>query len=300
MNSGKQQEIFNEQKREKRKKITLFIFKTSGILILFFLLFYLYTTYISSRVLSIREDRIIDKMLPESFNGIKVAHFSDLHYGSLTFMDETKKLVKELNARTPDLVLFTGDLIDKNYVLTKNEKEVLIKQLSNISASLGKYAIAGEEDDDDYYIIMKQSGFIVLENNFEFIYNDSNTPIMLIGLGSKLNNKLSIAEGFQYFNDPTHNTDIFTITLFHEPDVIDLITKDNLSNLYLAGHSHNGTIVLPFFGGIYKPEGAEKYYDKYYKVNNNNFYITSGIGTNGPGFRLFCRPGFNFYRISNK
>ena len=43
-----------------------------------------------------------------------------------------------------------------------------------------------------------------------------------------------------------------------------------------------------------------KYDQEYYKINDSQLYISSGMGTNGPGFRLFCRPSINFFRLSNK
>ena len=58
LNQCKQQEIINEQRREKRKKVTLFVFKMSCLLILGFLLFYLYTTYISTGRLIVKEERV--------------------------------------------------------------------------------------------------------------------------------------------------------------------------------------------------------------------------------------------------
>ena len=39
---------------------------------------------------------------------------------------------------------------------------------------------------------------------------------------------------------------------------------------------------------------------EYYKVKDADLFISSGMGTNGPGFRLFCRPSINFLRLSNK
>ena len=73
-----------------------------------------------------------------------------------------------------------------------------------------------------------------------------------------------------------------------------------MSLTLLMGHSHNGNIRLPFIGAISKVDGAKKYDQEYYKIKNSELFISSGMGTNGPGFRLFCRPSFNFVRVSNK
>ena len=70
-------------------------------------------------------------------------------------------------------------------------------------------------------------------------------------------------------------------------------------DLLLAGHSHNGDIKIPYIGPIIKKDGAKKYNDEYYKVNNTLLYISSGIGTKNNSVRLFCRPSINFFRLSN-
>ena len=81
LNQQKQEEILKEERREKRKKTTLFILKLVGAIVVSFLFFYLYTTYVSSRIISVKEKRLINEKVPESFNGLKVVQFSDLHFG---------------------------------------------------------------------------------------------------------------------------------------------------------------------------------------------------------------------------
>lgn len=301
LNQEKQQEIFSEERHEKRKKITIFVFKLCFFIVVGFIVFYGYTAFVSSKVLSINEERIINEKLPNSFNGVKVIQFSDLHYGTTVFKKELKNLVMEINKRSPDLVFFTGDLIDINYELSTDEQEQIIEVLKSIDASLGKYAISGEEDDNEVFLtIMKESNFEVLNNSYELIYNDAEEPILLIGIDSLLSDNNDISSSFEYYNEPTHNSDIFSITLLHEPDIVDDILSNYSSDLIFAGHSHNGSIVLPFIGGVHRVDGAREYYKDFYKIDETRLYISSGIGTNGPGFRLFCRPSFNFFRISNK
>lgn len=259
----------------------------------------MYTTYISSGLISVKEERIIDKSLPSNFSGVKVIQFSDLHYGTTIFYDDLEKLVKKINKRNPDLVIFTGDLVDSTYNINTEEQEKLISLLKKIRSTLGKYAIPGEEDSELFYTIMKQSEFNILENEYDFIYKNEMQPILLVGLGTSLTST-NISNAFEYFNDPTHNTNVYTIVAGHEPDSIDDVLVKYSANLYLAGHSHNGTVRLPIIGGLYKVEGAKKYVDEHYNVKNTDLYISSGIGTTNPGFRLFCRPSFNFFRISNR
>lgn len=300
LNQEKQQEILNEDRHEKRKKVTLVVFKLILAIVVVFLTFYLYTTFVSTRIMSVREYRIINNKLPKSFDGIKVIQFSDLHYGTTIFEKDLEKIVNEINRREPDLVVFTGDLIDINYSLKIEEQEKIIKQLKRINSTLGKYAIYGEEDSILFSTIMKQGDFDILDNSYDLIYKDDRKPILLIGLGSLLNNNSNINSGFSYFSSPTHNANIFSITLAHEPDIINNILNNHSTDLLLSGHSHNGNVRIPFLGGIYKVDGAQKFDQEYYKISNTELFVSSGLGTNGPGFRLFCRPSINFFRISSK
>ena len=64
--------------------------------------------------------------------------------------------------------------------------------------------------------------------------------------------------------------------------------------------NHNGNIRIPFTKyALFKYNGAKKYDQDYYTINNTKLYISSGLGTHD-GFRLFCRPSINFFRISTK
>ena len=127
LNQQKQNEIIKEENREKRKKLIIFGFKCSVAIVVGFLLFYCYTTYISTSMMVVKETRITNNKLPSDFDGLKVIQFSDLHYGTTFFEKHLSNMVKEINKRNPDLVVFTGDLIDKNYEATTEEIEMISK-----------------------------------------------------------------------------------------------------------------------------------------------------------------------------
>lgn len=300
LNQEKQKEIIDEEKREKRKKIIIFSFKCVVVFITCFLLFYCYTTYVSSAMMIVKEERIINEKLPSDFTGLKVIQFSDLHYGTTMFEDDLKKIVNEINSRSPDLVVFTGDLVDEAYDASTEELEMISKYLKKIEANLGKYAVSGEEDHEDFTTIMNQGNFIILDNDYDLIYKNSNTPILLVGLDSKLSGEQNIEEGFSYFKTEGYNSNIYTIVLVHEPDSVVSFQNMYSSDLVLAGHSHNGNIRIPFIGAVEKVEGAKKYDQAHYTINKTELYVSSGLGTNGAGFRLFCRPSINFFRLSSE
>lgn len=296
LNEDMQKEIIKEQTKEQAKKIIKVTVKILLFILIFGGLFFSYTTYISTAKIGVREYRVKNNKLPKSYEGLKIIQISDLHYGSTMNLKELKKIVKLSNERKPDIVVFTGDLISTKYKIKPEEKEKITEELKKLTYTLGKYSILGDEDNEDISTIYNQSDFTLLANESDLIYNNESTPILLIGLNSKEKNQ-NIENAYNYFKQETHNSNIYTITILHEPDVIDEITYN--TDLYLAGHSHNGNIQIPFINQpvvLYK--NALKYNKEYYKLNNSELYISSGLGTNKIDIRLFCRPSINFFRIS--
>lgn len=303
INEEKQKEIFKEQNKEKTKKIIINIIKLIFILSVIGFIFFAYTTYISTVKITIREYRITNKKIPESFNGIKIIQFSDLHYGSTIFEKNMKEISKLINERNPDIIVFTGDLIDQKYNITQKEKEKLLSQLKKLNAKLGKYAVLGDNDKEEENNILVQSEFTILKNEYDLIYNQTTTPILLIGLSSLNKNEQNLVNAYQYFSQESNIPDVFTITLVHEPDsTTEIIEKYPTTDLVLAGHSHNGFIRIPFVNiPLSSTKGAKKYNQDYYQINDTQLFISGGLGTNNSsGIRLFCRPSINFYRISNE
>ena len=297
LNKDVKREIDNEKKSTRNKKIVMLSIKIMIFLIIFLVAFYAYVTYVSTVFIGVREYRVINKKIPDAFNGLKVIQFSDLHFGSTMFNENVDTIVDLINTRNPDIIVFTGDLIDKNYKLESKEQEKLIKKLKSMNAKLGKYAILGDEDNEKISTIFNQSDFLILRNDYELIYKDENNPILLIGINTK---DMDIDKAFDYYNIENHNANIYTMTLVHKPDVVDNIKSSHHSDLYMAGHSHNGNIRIPFIKySLFNVNGAKKYNQDYYKLGDSELYISSGLGTT-KGFRLFCRPSINFYRLSNK
>ena len=293
------EEAAKEENKRNRIKTILKIIKYIFIFLIMFYGFYLYVEYISTSQIIVKEERIIDEHIPSSFNGLKIIHFSDLHYGSSIDSKKLDEIIKLINDRNPDIVIFTGDLISKDITLDNKKQEKLTKKLQQIHAKLGKYSVIGDEDTDNYSTIMNQSDFIVLNNEYDILYNEENENILLMGFSSSIQKNLDIDKPLNYFNITTANNNIFSIAIFHEPDTTEKILDKQSINLLLAGHSHNGNIRIPFLGAVKKTEGAKKYINPFYKINNSKLYISSGLGTEGDGIRLFTRPSINFFRLSN-
>lgn len=281
---------------KKHKLLKIFI-----VLILIILVIILYSRFISTKGLTVKEYKITNELITDEFHGFKIAHISDIHYGRTVKEKELKQIVDKINLLKPDIVVLTGDLFDKDIELNEEIKKGLIETLKNIDVTISKFAIRGNHD--NYFLewdkTIADSGFIDLNDKYETIYKDGYTPIILAGLSS---NDIPINERYQSIElvvNSEENKDLYKILLIHEPDSINDINYSYF-NTILAGHSHNGQVRLPFIGGVILPEGAKKYYDNYYKLNNTNLYISSGIGTSTINFRLFNRPSINFYRLTNK
>ena len=271
--------------------------KLALILIVIITGLYFYSRYVGTKGLEIKEYSVINNKLPESFNGFKIVQFSDVHYGMTTKTSELKNVVKKINSLKPDIIVFTGDLIDHNYKVTDKEKEEIINALNEIDTTIGVYIVRGNHDiTENYNSIITKSKITKLNNTNQFIYYNGTTPIVLVGLDDYLESTQNLDTAFNYINE---NVSYYTILLAHEPDTYKKVMDKNI-DLILSGHSHNGQIRIPFIGAIYTPLGAKTYFDEKYVVNNTTIYISSGIGTSMYKVRLFDKPSINFYRLYTK
>lgn len=264
------------------KEIKRFSIKKLIIYILVFLLvsalIIVYSRYKSTSGLKVNEYKVTNNLVTDSFHGLKVVHFSDIHFGNTVNIDYLDYIVSEINKLDGDIVLFTGDLLDKEIdIETKNN---IISVLSEIDANIGKYAISGESDYDTnlFNEIISRSGFINLNNTYQLVYYKDNTPIIISNKDEYVDNNL------------------FSIFLLHEPDKVDSL--NNKFNLILSGHSHNGQLNIPLIKNMLLPSGSKKYVNGYYNINDSILYVSSGIGTNDFKFRFFNKPSINLYRIT--
>ena len=270
VNENLQEDIDLEEKIKNRKKIVLNIIKIIILIIVLFILFFFINKYINTGIIKVSEHRIINEKIPDNFNGIKIIQVSDIKYGSNINNDDIKKLVKIINERKPDIVLYTGNLIDDEYKLDSKEREKIINNLQKIDASLGKYAVYGDEDKEDFMTIMNQSGFTILNNSKDLIYNEGNTPITLVGLD--IYSKSNLNEAFKDINNS-----FYTIVIANSDYYVDDLIKFK-PNLVLVGGNSNGYIRLPGIGGLIR--GEHKYTNPYYEKEGIKIYVSSGIGLN--------------------
>ncbi|MEG2351251.1 MAG: metallophosphoesterase [Bacilli bacterium] len=269
-----------ENKSKKTRKLKWYV---KLLLLIIIIITFAFT--IGTKGIFIKEYKIESSKITLSDTGLKILHFSDLHYGSTINMKSLKVIVKNINDAKADIVIFTGDLIDKNYKFKKDEQENVKDSLKDINASLGKYYVNGEEDKVLCNLIMNDSNFINIDTKEQLIYNNDNKPILLIGnLSAK-----------KYFNENKIKPE-FKILAMHNPNNVQEFKNYNF-DIILAGHTHNGQI------NIFKLKDfiiKSKYNKPYQKVNNSDLFVSSGIGTSLIKARLFNHPTMNLYRIVKK
>lgn len=267
-------------KEDKKKKKLKLKWQFKLIIIVSFVIIYMF--FIATKGIQTKEYKINTTKIDKNISGIKIVQFSDLHFGSSIKLKDVEKLINKINENNPDVVIFTGDLIDERYELTKEEKEKLTKNLTKINAELGKYYINGEEDYEDAFSILETANFIAATNNIQAIYKNSRIPI-LIGGKEAITNYLEANEN-----------NFFKILLLHNPNDIDKLTKYDF-DIAIAGHTHNGQVNIPKLKELFI---NGNHINTYEKINNKKLFINPGIGTSKVNVRLFNKPTIYLYRIN--
>ena len=297
MNESKKEIKINEQLKENKKTKSKKIIKILFFIIFILIIILLYSRFIGTKGLKVKEYKIVNENFTDNFYGLKIVHITDLHYGNTTNNSDLKKIVDKVNLIKPDIIVFTGDLLDKE--LNNEELGEFKSTLNNMKSNIKKYAVNGNHD-ENFSEILKETGFTNLNNNYDSLYNSNNSVILFSGINTNddINDAIKNINNFLSDEQNTNNI-IYKIMLMHEPDKI-LDFDYNSYDLILAGHSHNGQITIPFIGSLYKPNGSKKYYKDYYELEGTKLYISGGIGTSTLKFRLFNKPSINLYRLTSK
>lgn len=297
MNESKKEIKINEQLKENKKTKSKKIIKILFFIIFILIIILLYSRFIGTKGLKVKEYKIVNENFTDNFYGLKIVHITDLHYGNTTNNSDLKKIVDKVNLIKPDIIVFTGDLLDKE--LNNEELGEFKSTLNNMKSNIKKYAVNGNHD-ENFSEILKETGFTDLNNNYDSLYNSNNSVILFSGINTNddINDAIKNINNFLSDEQNTNNI-IYKIMLMHEPDKI-LDFDYNNYDLILAGHSHNGQITIPFIGTLYKPNGSKKYYKDYYELEGTKLYISGGIGTSTLKLRLFNKPSINLYRLTSK
>lgn len=258
---------------------------------------YFYAKELEPRMIKFQHELIQSKKIPPSFDNFKIAQFSDTHIGFHYTVDQLSELIEKINANHPDVIVFTGDLVDN-----PNEFDAytsIQEKLKRLDAPYGKFWIYGNHDHGGYGTeiikkVMKESDFHLLQNSHTVIEKGADRFI-LAGIDDVMLGKPDLTVALNQVNH-----ELFTILLAHEPDYADIASKYPI-DVQLSGHSHGGQVRLPWIGDLYTPDYAEKYVKGKYMLNKDTFtlYVNSGIGTTRLPYRFLCKPEIHIFTLKH-
>ncbi|MCM1292988.1 MAG: metallophosphoesterase [Bacteroides sp.] len=251
--------------------------------------------------------------LPQSFEGYRIVQISDLHVGtyggSTRFLD---KLVAKVNELKPDVIFFTGDIVNRS----SYELPPYVETLSQLHAPDGVIAILGNHDYADYMDFRdewlrladraklqkmeRDMGWHLLMNEHLFITR-SNDSIAVVGVENVGDPPFPVY-GMLEDSYPTLGDSTVKILLTHNPAhwVDEIADNDNLKiDLTLSGHTHAMQIELfgispaalryPTWGGLYRD-----------KSGKHPLYVNTGTGTVGMPMRLGATPEVTVITLHSK
>lgn len=255
---------------------------------------YTYARYIEPSLLDITKYSIIHKKIPNSFNGFKIVQFSDTHLSDFFTLDRLETIVNKINNLSPDLLFFTGDLMDEPNQYAEINKIVPI--LGKLNAPFGKYAVYGNHDHGGYGTeiyknVINMSGFTLLQNEVTNVSMIDGSKIGVAGIDDLMLGKPSYEGTLGNLNK-----DLFNILLAHEPDAALEVKRFNV-DFQLSGHSHGGQIQVPFYGPLITPPYASVYSEGMYNVDEMKLYVNRGLGTTRLPFRFFSVPEISQFTL---
>lgn len=292
-----------KDKEEKPKKHLLR--KTLILILLLLVVLVLYSRYIGTKGLIVKEYKVESNTLPKSFSGIKIIHFSDLYYANTTIESDLVKIENQINELNPDIIIFTGNIYTKYKKMNEKDTNILIEFFNNLDATTGKYIIKGASDYKiDYDNFLTKIDYTYLNNSYDIIYHNSNEPIFIGGIPSISKDVIDSNKLFDnYISTDTENTKIkpeYKIIITSEGNAFENIINGSIPvNLMLGSASLDGSVKVPFYGPLYIPKNCNKYYAPYYKLENSEIFISSGIGTDNINFRFNNKPSINLYRLKS-
>jgi predicted MPP superfamily phosphohydrolase len=233
----------------------------------------LFITFGFCTALTITKYTYSDKELPMEFDGSRIVFISDLHCKLIG--RNQNKLLRAITACNPDIVVFTGDMIDGDHKDITPIKDLLI----GLEGKYPMYAVSGNHEKDDilnYETLLKyyeEYGVVDLDNR-SLKLSKNGAHIGIYGLSYR----------DRYFikntsHKPDKDENEFNILLYHDATVFSLISSYEY-NLVLSGHTHGGIIRLPILGGLINNNGTflSKFDNGMYHINRSTLISNRGIG----------------------
>lgn len=252
--------------------------------------------------------------LPKQFDGLKIAQISDLHVGSLgdRHRDNIEEAIELLNAQQPDLIFFTGDLVNN----TADELDKWIPVLKKLNAKTGMFSILGNHDYGDYASwdsdeAKKENLESLIKKHGEIGFNILLNQARVL----KKNGDSMAIIGVQNWGDPPFpqygdldaaQKDVrdmdFKILLSHDPSHWRAKVTDKTDiNLTLSGHTHAMQFGIDIGGFRWSP--IKYRYPEWrglYKHKNQYLYVNIGFGFIGFPGRVGSAPEITLIHLKRK
>jgi predicted MPP superfamily phosphohydrolase len=234
---------------------------------------------------------------------VRVLHLGDLHVERITERERyLNQLVKKLR---PDLILFSGDVINLSYIEDPIAWQEARKVMCEWQAPGGVFVVTGSPAVDLEHVF---PGIIEGLDNLRWLRED-RVPVTINGQEIDI---LGLTCSHKPFIDGPKLTDLldhkeanrFTILVYHTPDLAPNAANTGKIDLQLSGHTHGGQIRLPGFGAAF----AASLYGKRFEsgriqLGPLTLYVTRGIGMEGkaaPRVRFFCAPEIILWEIDGQ
>ena len=279
-----------------------------------FFLMLLYGMIIGIYNFTTKEVKIRIPELPSSFEGIRIVQISDLHLGSWTCKEKLRESVDKINSLNPDMVFFTGDLVNYSSYESYEFANILVK----IKAKLGIFSILGNHDYGDYvtwpsreakkknldylFEIYKYMGWKLLLNE-NVLIRRGNDSIAIIGVQNwglskrfqRLGNLDAAVKGVSKV--------AVQLLLTHDPSHWNYIVKKNFKNIDVtfSGHTHGFQFGIDCCGIFWSP--AQYLYQQWGGLYSSPvagshpqyLYVNTGLGSIGYPGRIGISPEITLF-----
>lgn len=246
--------------------------------------------------------------LPETFDGYRIAHVSDLHNDE--FGEGNEKLLSMIEATEPDMIAITGDLLDSRR--TDVEKALhFAKEAVKIAPCYyvtGNHESREGETYEQLEKAMAEAGVVVLRNNKMLVEKNGNAitvlgiddPRFVLNTDRQAKMKDVIGNVLSGLMKDVEKEQ-FTLLLSHRPELFELYCEQKI-NLILTGHVHGGQFRIPGVGGVIGPgQGLLPDYDAgLYSAGDTNMVLSRGLGQSIVPFRINNPPELVLVTLKKK
>ncbi|MCC5911213.1 MAG: metallophosphoesterase [Clostridiaceae bacterium] len=242
--------------------------------------------------------------IPNEFNGYTIVQISDLH--NKEFGKNQERLLKKIRAISPDIIVVTGDLIDRR----KYDLDTAIVFINGAMKIAPVYYVSGNHEawSGDYKNIRQRllsCGVQILDDNKVKLIKDE-AMIEILGLSDPDFLTSSYMDGTNSSKLEEHlvrlsDDSVFQILLSHRPELFDLYANENIDIIF-SGHAHGGQFRIPFIGGLVAPDQGlfPKYTSGIYTQNQSTLIVSRGLGNSIIPVRIFNRPEIVVVTLQNE